>query len=101
MTKPPNPPYPLVYIEWDDSFTLSHRAHWQDVVNQAPEPITCRSVGWLTHDGKRHKIVMPHLTQPDEDSWQGCGHMVIPAAVIVKLVRLRLPGHVKHRHMKQ
>jgi hypothetical protein len=90
-TNTAGPPYPLVYIEWDDSFTVSHRSNWQDAVTEAPEPVVCRSVGWLTYDGERHKVVMPHLTQPDDDSWQGCGHMTIPTAVIVRLVHLDVP----------
>jgi hypothetical protein len=86
------PPYPLVYIEWDDSYGCS--PHWSKIPKKflPPEPIICRSVGWLVHDGDKHKVIVPHLTQPSKKSWDGCGDMTIPAAVIVRLVHLDLPA---------
>lgn len=97
-THPPNPPYPLVYVEWDDSFGVSSR--WEAIPNDYPTPKStmCQSVGWLVYDGKKYKVVVPHLTGPEGDTWSGCGDMTIPVGVIVRIIRLRSPArHVKRR----
>lgn len=73
-----NGTYPLVYIEWEDSYGCS--SDWEDLENCSPAPMVCRSVGWLIHDDQKVKVVVPHLTQTDHpnSSLQGCGDMTIP-----------------------
>jgi hypothetical protein len=69
----------LVIIEWLDSFGCSSR--WENLSNcDNPEPVICRSVGWLLSDTKACKVVVPHIT-PD----QGCGDMTIPTIAIVSM----------------
>jgi hypothetical protein len=83
------PPYPLVYIEWDDSYGVG--TNWEQIPKNFPKPKrhTCRSVGWLVYDGKKHKVVVPHLSHPARKHWSGCGDMAIPASAVLKLKRLK------------
>lgn len=81
---------PLVYIEWEDSFGVS--TSWEDIDGMKATLTICASVGWLVHDDKKCKVVVPHLTsinRSDVDS-QGCGDMTIPASAVVKMVRLKI-----------
>jgi hypothetical protein len=89
VKRPVKPPYPLVYVEWDDSYGCT--SHWRRIDDPfpAPDPIICRSVGWLVHDGKGHKVVVPHLAQPVDDHWDGMGELTIPTAAVLKLTHLR------------
>ena len=74
----------FVMIEWVDAFgctpdwrELSEADDWE------PAPILCRSVGWLCHDGKECKVVVPHVADsPGDDPKQGCGEMTIPTVAI-------------------
>lgn len=79
----------LVYVEWVDSYGCS--AVWQALAVDRPEPMLCRSVGWLVHDGKDCKVVVPHVARGMETP-QGCGDMTIPTAAIVKLADLVVPA---------
>lgn len=78
----------LVYVEWEDSYGCSSR--WQPLAGLQPEPMICRSVGWLAYRDKRHVVVIPHLTK-QEPNTDGCGDMTIPVKTIVKLVYLHIP----------
>lgn len=69
----------LVLIEWLDS----HRTEGWHVDDPATEPILCRSVGWLLHDGKGAKTIAGHIT--DQEPPQRCGEMTIPACCIRKM----------------
>lgn len=73
----------LVLIEWLDSH---HSPRWT-TDPPSTEPLLCRSVGWLTHDGKDAKTLAPHIT--DEDTPQRAGEMTIPTRAIVKIRRLK------------
>jgi hypothetical protein len=73
------PRHKLVLIEWLDS----HRSEGWHTGDPATEPVTCRSVGWLIHDGKAAKTIAAHMT--DEDEPQRCGEMTIPACSIRKV----------------
>lgn len=73
----------LVLIEWVDSFGCS--STWTSLSACDPEPMVCRSVGWLVHDGDDSKVVVPHVAHNAE---QGCGDMTIPTVAITKLVDL-------------
>lgn len=78
----------LVLIEWLDSH--SGRG-WQteEQLNSACEPLRCRSVGWLFSDKKDCKVLVSHLAGEDQDSFQGCGDMTIPAKAILKTTVLK------------
>jgi hypothetical protein len=82
--------YRLVYIEWEDSYGCS--SNWEDLENCLPAPMMCRSVGWLIHDDKKCKVVVPHLNQADHpnSNLQGCGDMTIPTSAIRKIVDVRI-----------
>ena len=73
----------LVLIEWLDSHYV---AGWHtDDPNE--EPLTCRSVGWLLHDGPRAKTLAPHVTA--EETPQRSGEMTIPTDAVVRVEVLR------------
>ena len=75
----------LVLIEWMDSFGCS--PNWQALESDSPKPLTCRSVGWLLHDGEDCKVVVPHVTEAVNGSVsrQGCGDMTIPTKSIISI----------------
>lgn len=72
----------LVLIEWEDSH---HRPGWTADAAE-PEPLICRSVGWLVGSTKEAKTLAANITQ--EDNPQRCGDMTIPARSIRKIKRL-------------
>lgn len=78
----------LVYIEWVDSFGCS--SNWSEIGDCTPEPLVCKSVGYLCHDGEDYKVVVPHITCEGHNQTlrQGCGDMAIPTKAIVKIVPL-------------
>lgn len=76
-----------VYIEWEDSHGVS--SDWQYLSQCKPSVVVCKSVGWLIHDGKECKVVVPHLTDSAHVKRQGCGDMTIPTAAVLKMVNLR------------
>lgn len=82
----------LVLVEWMDSFGCS--ANWQplDTENLSPKPILCRSVGWLAHNGKDCKVIVPHVSEvnPEEAKKQGCGDMTIPSKAIIRISTLEV-----------
>lgn len=78
----------IVYIEWVDSFGCS--PNWEEIKEEYnPEPLVCKSVGWLLYDGVDCKIIVPHITTEKHDHaiQQGCGDMTIPASAILKIVQ--------------
>ena len=87
----------LVFIEWVDSYGCS--SEWADLSECTPEPMICRSVGWLIHDDSRCKIIVPHLSQPGHPSTeqQGCGDMTIPTSAILKIIDLKVPNLSRNR----
>jgi hypothetical protein len=77
----------LVLVEWLDSFGCS--ATWEQLDGCSPHLLTCRSVGWLIHDGDDCKVIVPHVSQPNEGcGQQGCGDMTIPTRAIVRMADL-------------
>ena len=91
--------HPLVMIEWVDSYGCSR--HWQDLDAPSPSPMLCKSVGWLYHDGKDCKLVIPHFADGDGHSIpdQGFGDLTIPTSSVSKIVRL-VPERKKMRRAK-
>ena len=73
----------LVLIEWVDSH---HTSRWT-TDDPTTEPVKCRSVGWLIHDGEAAKTLTPHMT--DEDPPQRSGDMTIPICAVTKIEVLR------------
>ena len=73
----------LVLIEWVDS----HMDQGWNREEPMTMPLRCRSVGWLLHDGKEAKTIVPHMT--DEEAPQRCGVMTIPSVAVVRIKDLR------------
>lgn len=81
----------LVYVEWVDSFGCS--PSWQKLDVETCEPMVCKSVGWLLHDGPSCKVIVPHLS---EGTNEGCGDMTIPSAAVVRMSDLATPADVSN-----
>lgn len=77
-------PFPLVFIEWLDSH---YRPGWT-LEDSATEPLVCKSVGWLIHDGDDAKVLAAHLS--NEKCPQRCGDMTIPSRAILKIKKITL-----------
>jgi len=83
----------LVLVEWVDSYGCS--ATWEQFSTPLDQPrvMTCRSVGWLAHDGDDAKVLVPHVAQlGDAPPSQGCGDMTIPSRAVVRMVDLHEPA---------
>lgn len=82
---------PLVYIEWEDSHSMSGSV-WKslDGAKESGPCVMCRSAGWLVSDEKSHKTIAGSLSYGKHDRGvnQVSGDMTIPALAIRKLVRL-------------
>jgi len=84
----------LVLVEWLDSYGCS--SSWQGVEEplRPPRVMTCRSVGWLAHDGAECKVLIPHLAVVgDDEPKQGCGDMTIPTVAVVRIEELVSARH--------
>ena len=80
----------LVLVEWLDA----HAGRgWQakEQLEEAAEPLYCRSVGWLLSDNKKCKVLVPHIAGERNKTiiLQGCGDMTIPTRAVVKMTVLR------------
>jgi hypothetical protein len=80
----------LVLVEWLDA----HAGRgWQNSerLEEAAEPLYCRSVGWLFSDNKKCKVIVPHIAgeQNKKIIIQGCGDLTIPTKSVVKMTVLR------------
>lgn len=80
----------LVLVEWLDSH--SGRG-WQQLeeIEQAAEPLYCRSVGWLVKETKECKVLVPHIAGEANGDiiLLGCGDLTIPIKAIKRLTVLR------------
>lgn len=79
----------LVLIEWLDSYGGS--GGWKALEDCTPDPLLCRSVGWLLHDTEQYKVLVPHLVEPGVETRiaaQGRGDLAIPCAAIVSVREL-------------
>jgi hypothetical protein len=83
--------YRLVYVEWEDSYGCA--SEWENLENCSPEVMICQSVGWLIHDDKKCKVIVPHLNMPDHPNIDrpGCGDMTIPTSAILRIADLKAP----------
>lgn len=82
----------LVYVEWEDSHGCS--SSWEFLDQHSPSVTVCQSVGWLIHEDKVCKVLVPHLLPSNGEGLraQGCGDMTIPTSAIRKLVTLKTPA---------
>ncbi len=77
----------LVLIEWMDSTGCS--TNWQELeVIGRPKPLSCRSVGWLCHEGADSVVIVPHSADVEDGKKQGCGDMTIPKCCVLRMVEL-------------
>ena len=76
--------FPLVLVEWEDSHITGS---WEGLDGFRDECLTCRSVGYLVHDGAVSKVIAPHVAAPDGVA-QGAGFMTIPAGAVRRIVPL-------------
>ena len=80
----------LVLIEWLDA----HAGRgWQTIerIEQAAEPLYCRSVGWLLRETKECKVIAPHLAGEKNPATilQASGDLTIPTRCITRLTVLK------------
>ena len=77
----------LVLIEWVDA--AMGKLEWHAPKDSEPGELGCRSVGWLLHDHKDYKTVVPHRTvEEDPKEEEICGDITIPAGAITRMVDL-------------
>ena len=80
----------LILVEWVDAH--SGRG-WQTVeqLEQAAEPLYCRSVGWLVSESRDCKVIVPHISGEKNGTTMlsGCGDLTIPNKAILKLTVLK------------
>lgn len=88
--KAKKPKHPLVMVIWEDSCQPLPAWHYLDGL-EVKEPVVCKSVGWLIHDGKRVKALAPNIGDAGGESEQSCGIIRIATSSIVKIVRLKEP----------
>lgn len=81
--------YPLVLIEWRDSFGCS--TNWTEVGDLSPKALICRSVGWILYKDDDCHVIAPHLSDRNHDHTpqQACGDMTIPTQAIVRVTELK------------
>jgi len=80
----------LVLIEWLDAH--SGRG-WQTLeqLENAAEPLYCKSVGWLVSERPDCKVIVPHVSGEKNGTTvlSGCGDLTIPNKSILKLTVLK------------
>jgi hypothetical protein len=81
----------LVLVDWLDSYGAE--PSWSRLKGADPHLMHCRSVGWLRHNGKDCKVIVPHISDPERSSApaQGCGDMTIPSKAILRMYTLSDP----------
>ena len=79
----------LVLVEWLDAHASKGWNNF-DILEQATEPLKCKSVGWLFKETKDCVIILPHVAdQNSEIESQGCGDVTIPVKSITKITTLK------------
>lgn len=89
----------LVMIEWEDSHG---NGEWQEIDGPIEDrALVCRSVGWLVLDGKRAKVIAPHLNEPESGViGQGCGILTIPTSAILSVTEIAEPRRPAQRRRR-
>ena len=75
---------PLVVIEWLDTYCVPR---WHSGEPEE-EPLRCRSVGWLIHDGKKSKVIAASIADEGSNGFQRDTELTIPARAIVRLQKI-------------
>ena len=79
--------YKLVLIEWEDS-QLGFQG-WKFIEDQDVALPTYFSVGFLTHEDEKCKVLYPHLKRTENmDELSGSGDIKIPNSTIIKITEL-------------
>ena len=79
----------LVLVEWVDSHA-SRGWVTPETLERAAEPLYCRSVGWLLHNRRDCKVVVPHIAgEKNGGMSQVSGDLTIPSKSILKITVLR------------
>lgn len=77
----------LVLVEWVDS--AQPTSNWQFLSDfEVPEIVSCKTVGWLIHDGSEVKALAQNIGDIDKESEQVSGIMRIPAQCVVEIIEL-------------
>lgn len=81
----------LVLVEWLDSHGTLEGWRILEEENGNPEPLKCSSVGWLLHDKKNCKVIIPHIAGGNSEQYpfQGRGELTIPVKSITKITELK------------
>lgn len=83
----------LVLIEWEDIVGVDRWQHMEDIRDADDRSMRCTSVGWLARDGKKTKVIVPHLSDAGDDRIdpQGCGILTIPTNAVLRILPLPDP----------
>jgi len=77
-------------IKWEDSHG---GMGWQmmDGLADDPEPLYCKSVGWIRRENKDCIVIVPHIggENKGDSLYQGLGKLTIPKRSILKIKILR------------
>lgn len=84
----PKVPHRLVLVEWQDSAQPVSAWQWVDDY-QAPETISCISVGYLIADADTAVAIAPNLGHVEQGRLQASGIIRIPRCSIKRIVNLR------------
>ena len=76
--------YPLVLINWADSFFLNG---WKFITDEDVDRKICTSVGFMKK-GRDTVTLYPHIACNDTEDFQGSGIITIPSCSIIKIIKL-------------
>ncbi len=82
----------LTYLEFFDHFTDGD--DWEDLADikaEAPEPLVCRSVGWVAAENKRMIKLVANLDCDPEADGRGFGVFCVLKADVIRRVELPIP----------
>lgn len=80
----------LILIDWLDAHS-GRGWHPMEEIEDAAQPLRCRSVGWLVSEAGNCKVLVPHIYGEKNDGIviHGCGDLTIPNEAILKMTVLR------------
>lgn len=86
MPNAPHPDkYPLVVVEWEDSYGCSSFWESLDDMPEVPKRWINTNVGYLTRKTDQLVVLVPHLSGlGDEEPHNGCGDMTIMKSAILR-----------------
>lgn len=88
------PPYPLVYVEWEDHAGTDGWMPIDDVIRANGDSCLCYSVGWLIAENKERITIAASIgTSTDVKPKADCaGQMIIAKALIKSRRVINLKG---------